>query len=242
GPNEFTLVGALNACSLCGNISQAYGIFGYIVRLGFENNVFLVNAFLTALIWHYELVEAVDVFEKCSCKDIVSWNAIIAGYLQFSYAEVPRFWVRLVGAGVKPDNFTFANVLTLAALSDPEFGLQVHAQLVKYGHGVEICVGNSLVDMYLKNQKLVDGFKAFNEMTSKEEGEKVHALKIKLGSDMDLCVDNALIDIQGGFVNEGRKYFSSITKDDGISPGDDHTTYAWLIFLAEQDKSKKLKS
>ncbi|KAK6934244.1 Pentatricopeptide repeat [Dillenia turbinata] len=168
-PNEFTLVGALNACSLSGNISQAYQIFGYIVRLGFENNVFLFNAFLTALIRHCKLAAAVDVFEKCSCKDIVSWNAIIAGYLQFSYAEVPRFWVRLVSAGVKPDNFTFASVLTgLAALSDLELGLQVHAQLVKYGHGVEICVGNSLVDMYLKNHKLVDGFKAFNEMTLKD--------------------------------------------------------------------------
>lgn len=26
-------------------------------------------------------------------------------------------------------------------------GLQVHAQLVKHGHGDEICAGNALVDM-----------------------------------------------------------------------------------------------
>ncbi|KAJ4960586.1 hypothetical protein NE237_020496 [Protea cynaroides] len=168
-PNEYTLVSALNACSLSENSSQAYQIYAWIVQLGFELNVFLMNAFLTALIRHGKLVEAVEFFEKCQVRDIVSWNAMIAGYLQFSYSEIPSFWYRMNHDGVKPDNFTFATVLTgLAALSDLKMGLQVHAQLTKYGHGDEICVGNSLVDMYLKNQNLIDGSKAFNEMPEKD--------------------------------------------------------------------------
>ncbi|XP_038894953.1 pentatricopeptide repeat-containing protein At2g13600-like isoform X4 [Benincasa hispida] len=71
--------------------------------------------------------------------------------------------------GVKPDNFTFASVFTgLAALSEFRLGLQVHGQLVKCGYGSDICVGNSLCDMYIKNQKLLDGFKAFDEMPSSD--------------------------------------------------------------------------
>jgi pentatricopeptide repeat protein len=75
----------------------------------------------------------------------------------------------MIGEGVEPDNFSFASVLTgLAPLSDLELGLQVHSQLVKCGYGVEICVGNSLADIYIKSQKLVEGFKAFDEMSVRD--------------------------------------------------------------------------
>lgn len=169
-PNEFTLVSALHACSLLGESGLARQVYAHVVKLGFEGNVYLINAFSTALIRNGRLSEAMEVFEKCPIRDIVSWNAIMAGYLELSYAEVPWFWGRMIREGeVKPDHYTFSSVLTaLAALSDIDMGLQVHAQLVKCGHGSEICVGNSLVGMYLKNLRLDEGFRAFEEMCSKD--------------------------------------------------------------------------
>ncbi|XP_058090279.1 pentatricopeptide repeat-containing protein At2g13600-like [Magnolia sinica] len=350
-PNEFTLVSALNACSLFEDTTQAYQIYALVIRSGFESNVFLTNAFLTALTRHGKLTEAKELFEKCREKDIVSWNAMMAGYLQFSYSDVWGFWCRMNREGVRPDKFTFASVLTgLAALSSMNNGLQVHAQLVKYGHGDDICVGNALVDMYLKNRSLIGGSKAFDEMPEKdvvswtqmasgcllcgepsqalkiieqmkligvkpnkftlatalnacaslasiEEGKKAHSFRIKLGNSMDACVDNALLDMyakcgcmdgasgvfrsmtdrsvitwttmimgfaqngrasdalrifdkmrvasvepnyitficvlyacsQGGFVEEGWEYFSSMARDHSISPGEDH--YACMVDL-----------
>lgn len=350
-PNEFTLVSALNACSLSERLVDAYQIYVQVVKFGFESNVFMTNAFLTAMTRHGKLAEAEELFEKCQEKDIVSWNAMIAGYLQFSYSGIWSFWCRMNREGVRPDHFTFATVLTgLAALSSMKYGLQVHAQLVKYGHGDEICVGNALVDMYLKNRDLIEGAKAFKEMphrdvvswtqmaggclqcgqpakalrvveemklmgvrpnkftlatalnacsslASLDEGKKAHGLRIKLGCDVDACVDNALIDMyakcgcmdgasrvfrsmcdrsvvswttmimgfaqnglarkalntfetmklenaelnyitficvlyacsQGGFIDEGWRYFLSMTRDHGITPGEDH--YACMVDL-----------
>ncbi|KAL9681788.1 hypothetical protein QQ045_013576 [Rhodiola kirilowii] len=170
-PNGFTLVGALNACSLCGDLSQLYQIYGFVVRLGLEPNVFLINAFLTGLIRLGKLEEAILVFDGCLNKDIVSWNAMMAGYsFWYSFSYVPGLWYRMkTESGVKPDAFTFSSVLTsLAALCDQKMGVRVHGQLVKCGHGSEICVGNSLVDMYLKCQNLADGFKAFHEIPCKD--------------------------------------------------------------------------
>lgn len=168
-PNQFTLVSALQACSLYEDLAPAFQVYSLVVRLGFESNIFLMNAFLTAMIRHCKLGEALEVFENSQDKDIVSWNAMMAGYLQYSYFHVPAFWYGMIREGVKPDSFTYATVLTgLAALSDLKMGLQVHAQLVKSGHGGEICVGNSLADMYIKNQILVDGFKAFGEMPQRD--------------------------------------------------------------------------
>ncbi|KAI4313601.1 hypothetical protein L6164_026565 [Bauhinia variegata] len=168
-PNEFTLVSALQACSLSENVTLAHQIYAFIVRLGFESNIFLVNAFLTALVRHGKLAEALEVFENCPDKDIVTWNTMMGGYLQFSYEDIPGFWCWMNHEGIKPDNFTFSSVLTgLAALCQLKMGVQVHALLVKSGYGDEICVGNSLADMYIKNQKLVEGFRAFDEMPQKD--------------------------------------------------------------------------
>nr|XP_027121655.1 pentatricopeptide repeat-containing protein At3g09040, mitochondrial-like [Coffea arabica]XP_027121656.1 pentatricopeptide repeat-containing protein At3g09040, mitochondrial-like [Coffea arabica] len=351
--NEFTLVSALHACSAADflGVVHVYQVYGLIIRLGFESNVHLLNAFLVALMRHRRLSEAFEVFEESHHRDIVSWNTIIGGYLQLSCREIPGFWVRMISEGIVPDGFTFASVLTgLAELLDFEMGVQVHGKLVKSGHGSEMCVGNALVDMYLKNRKLVEGFKAFEEiplldvsswtqmaigclncgepnvalkvigemrrkgvkpnkftlatafnvcanLTSLEEGEKIHGLRIKLGHDVDVCVENALLDMyakcgcmssalkvfrsmdewsvvswttmvmgfaqngcakealeifdemrlkrvepncitficalyacsQGGFVNEGWSYFSSMSSQYGIDPGEDH--YACMVSL-----------
>lgn len=352
-PNEFTFVSVLNACSFSNNCTLPYQIYSGIVKLGFQSNVFLANATITALIRHHKLDEASKVFNECLNKDVISWNVMIAGYLQLSYAEIPKFWHQMNNEGLKPDYFTFASALTgLAALSDLELGLQVHAQLLKCGFGDEICVGNSLVDMYIKCYRLEEGFRSFEEMAFKdviswtqmaagclqcgeprkalsviekmkgegempnkftlatslnacanlaalEEGEKIHAFRIKLGrTGIDICVDNALLDMyakcgstdaamrifeamkdrsivswttmimglaqngqakkavntfydmmrlgdanpnyitfvcvlyacsQGGLIDEGWEIFSSMSRDHGISPGEDH--YVCMVDL-----------
>lgn len=351
-PNEFTFVSALHACSFEDRLSltNAYQVYGLITRLGFESNVYLVNAFVTTLIRHGRLDEALMVFDWCSNKDIVTWNAMLGGCMQFYCSEVPRLWYRMIHEGVVPDEFSFSSVLTgLADLYVLDLGVQVHAQLVKSGHGSEMCVRNSLVDMYLKNRSLGEGFKAFEEICFKniccwaqmaagclnceepiealrvigemrragvmpdkftlstafsacantasfKEGEKLHGLRIKL-AELDVCVDNALLDMyakcgcmdgasmifqsmdehttvswttmimgyaqngypqkaleifhqmreegaepnyitficvldacsQGGLIDEGWKYFTSMSADYGILPGEDH--YACMVNL-----------
>jgi pentatricopeptide repeat protein len=147
-PNEFTFVSALQACSLTDNLTQAYQIYSLVVRSGLESNVFLLNAFLTALVRHGKLTEALQIFETSTIRDIVTWNTMMGGYLQFSCEQVPVFWRYMICKGIKPDEFTFASALTgLAAISYLEMGMQVHTHLVKSGYGDDICVGNSLVDM-----------------------------------------------------------------------------------------------
>ncbi|XP_052181175.1 pentatricopeptide repeat-containing protein At2g13600-like [Diospyros lotus] len=169
-PNEFTLSCALQLCSFSqASCLASQQIYSLIVRSGFESNVFLLNAFLAALIRHGKLADASEAFDECLYKDTVSWNTMMAGYLQLSNSELPGLWCRMNQEGVKPDNFTFASVLTgLAALSELKLGVQVHARLVKSGHGSEMCVGNSLVDMYLKNQSYNDGYRTFEEIPSKD--------------------------------------------------------------------------
>ncbi|XP_057804115.1 putative pentatricopeptide repeat-containing protein At3g15130 [Salvia miltiorrhiza] len=193
-PNEFTFVSVLHACSFAQtfHLICAFQVFAMVIKFGFENNVYLVNALLTTLIRNAELDEAAKVFEECFNRDIVSWNAVFDGFLKFSCNCIPNFWRRMIFEGVKPDAFTFATVLTgLADLSNLETGLRVHALLIKSGHRSERCVGNALVDMYLKSRRLDEGLAAFEEIPSKDvyswtqiaagcldSGEAVAALRV----------------------------------------------------------------
>ncbi|GER56712.1 pentatricopeptide repeat-containing protein [Striga asiatica] len=170
-PNEFTFVSLLHACSSSGSLDLtcAFQVYALIIRLGFESNVYLANAFLTSLIRHGRLDEAIKVFNGSYHKDVVSWNAMLDGLLKFSCDDIPRFWHQMMTEGIKPDEFTFATILTgLAELSYLEMGSRVHALVVKSGHGRERCLGNALTDMYLKSHKLDHAFRAFDEIPVKD--------------------------------------------------------------------------
>ncbi|KAH6815869.1 hypothetical protein C2S53_005584 [Perilla frutescens var. hirtella] len=274
-PNEYTFVSVLQACSFAESLDLicAFQVFALINKFGFGNNVYLVNAFLTTLIRHGKLNEAIQLFEGCLHRDIVSWNAIFDGFLKFGCNHTPHFWRRMIVEGIKPDEFTFATVLTgLAELSNLETGLQVHALLIKSGHGSERCVGNALVDMYLKSRRLNDGFATFEEIPSKDvcswtqmaagclncgeamealrmigemrragikpnkftlatglnacaslsslnEGMKMQALMAKVGDEVDVCVDNALLDMYAkcGRMDGARKAFESMKERSVVS-------------------------
>ncbi|KAF6136503.1 hypothetical protein GIB67_035062 [Kingdonia uniflora] len=75
----------------------------------------------------------------------------------------------MIHNGVKPDETSFSSVLSgLAFSTNLKWGMQVHAQLLKYVHGNDISVGDSLVDMYFKNRYVFGGANAFYEMPCKD--------------------------------------------------------------------------
>ncbi|KAM0840327.1 hypothetical protein ACQ4PT_059735 [Festuca glaucescens] len=168
-PSEFALVSALNASSFVGG-THARQLYALVLRLGFQSNVFLMNAFLTAMVRHGKLADAVRLFECACLRDIVSWNTLLAGFARHSScAQMWSLWLRMVREGAGPDGFSFSTVLSgLTADMDMAGGLQVHGQLVKSGFGDDVCVGNSLVEMYMKNRALEFGARAFAEMPRRD--------------------------------------------------------------------------
>ncbi|KAF0891102.1 hypothetical protein E2562_005180 [Oryza meyeriana var. granulata] len=71
--------------------------------------------------------------------------------------------------GVSADGFSFSTMLSgLAGSTNMATGLQVHAQLVKSGFVDDVCVGNSLVEMYMKNKELESGTRAFAKMRHRD--------------------------------------------------------------------------
>uniref|UniRef100_A0A0E0H7G2 Pentacotripeptide-repeat region of PRORP domain-containing protein n=1 Tax=Oryza nivara TaxID=4536 RepID=A0A0E0H7G2_ORYNI len=171
-PNEFTLVSALNASSFVGGagVGRARQLFALAVRLGFDSNVFLTNAFLAAMVRHGQLADAVRLFDNANAWDIVSWNTLLTAFAHRSSLRLCTLWRRMAIEGVSADGFSFSTVLSglSGSANVAATGLQVHAQLVKSGFVDDVCVGNSLLEMYMKNKQLESGIRAFTEMRHRD--------------------------------------------------------------------------
>jgi pentatricopeptide repeat protein len=170
-PNEFALTSALNASSFVGGAGtgRARQFYALAVRLGFDSNVFLLNAFLAAMVRQGQLADAVQLFDGTCVRDIVSWNTLLAGFPRRWCEQGWILWRTMAREAVGVDGFSFSTVLSgLAASGSLVSGLQVHAQLVKSGFDSDVYVGNSLVEMYMKNKCLAYGTRAFAEIRYKD--------------------------------------------------------------------------
>jgi pentatricopeptide repeat protein len=170
-PNEFALTSALNASSFVGGAGtgRARQFYALAVRLGFDSNVFLLNAFLAAMVRQGQLADAVQLFDGTCVRDIVSWNTLLAGFARRWCEQGWILWRTMAREAVGVDGFSFSTVLSgLAASGSLASCLQVHAQLVKSGFDSDVYVGNSLVEMYMKNKCLAYGTRAFAEIRYKD--------------------------------------------------------------------------
>lgn len=105
------------------------------------------------------------MYSNLTDRNIVSWNALISGYTQKGDNEGALGLFQLLKReSIWPTHYTFGNLLNACAnLADLKLGRQVHALVLKHGfrfqtgQELDIFVGNSLIDMYMKCGSVEDG-------------------------------------------------------------------------------------
>ncbi|KAL1216940.1 Pentatricopeptide repeat-containing protein [Cardamine amara subsp. amara] len=192
------------------------------------------------------------MFTKMTVRNIVSWNALIAGYTQNGEnEEALSLFVLLKKESVCPTHYTFANIIKACAdLAELHLGMQAHVHVLKHGfkfqsgEEADIFVGNSLIDMYVKCGCVEDGYLVFRKMIERDcvswnamiigfaqngygnEALELFREMLDSGEKPDHITMIGVLSACGhaGFVEEGRRYFASMTRDFGVSPLRDHYT------------------
>ncbi|KAK9103867.1 hypothetical protein Sjap_021121 [Stephania japonica] len=117
------------------------------------------------------MVEAKRVFDRMPDRNVMSWTAIIAGYVQcggFDLEAIKLFSEMMIEGRVSPNHFTFSSVLkACASLSNYAIGEQIHSNVVKSGLATVNCVGNSLISMYARSGRMEEARKAFDILFEK---------------------------------------------------------------------------
>ena len=151
-PSPVTMASLLKACGESGLGKLGQCVHGCVLALGMGNDVFV----LTSLVDMYSNVGNIDsaslVFNSMCNKTLVSWNAMISGYVQ--NGKVPESFAlfsRLVQSGAGFDSGTLVSLIQGCSLtSDLESGKSLHACVIRKGFELNLVLSTAIVDMYCK--------------------------------------------------------------------------------------------
>ncbi|KAK9109598.1 hypothetical protein Sjap_017658 [Stephania japonica] len=149
-PSEFTVVGVLNACSDLGALGEGLQVHNYLLKVGFELQIFVRTALVDMYAKCGSIVDARRGFDQLQEADIVLWTSMIGGYVQNGEnEEALNLYGRMAMEGILPNGLTMTSVFkACSSLAALEQGKQVHARTIKYGFGLEVPIGSALSTMY----------------------------------------------------------------------------------------------
>eukprot|EP01018_Ginkgo_biloba_P000403 Gb_07442 [translate_table: standard] len=165
-PNHITFASVLRACADMGGLEQVTQLHALIFRTEYESNLFLMNALLTTYAKCGRLGLAWQLFDKMPERDVISWNAVIAGYAQNGYVEETLdIYSQMQWAGIMPDHISYASVLSACASLDalPQ-GKRVHAHIIRTKSELDFPVENALITMYVKCGSVENARQLFDKM------------------------------------------------------------------------------
>eukprot|EP01018_Ginkgo_biloba_P019499 Gb_13599 [translate_table: standard] len=243
-PNEFTFAGVLRVCASEAALEQGKQIHVYVFKTGFESDVFVCSILLDMYAKCMSLEDAQGLFDKMPKHNVVSWTTMVAGYAQHGQVEKSvKLFYQMQSAGMEPNQFTFASVLmACASLATLEGGKQVHACTIKTRFEADVSVGNALVDMYAKCGNIDKSREVFDRMANRDVvswtamiagcaqngcGKEAIQLFEQLqheGMKPDPITFVGVISAcsHAGLVDEGYRYFKSMSQDYGIVPREEH--------------------
>ncbi|OMP08484.1 hypothetical protein COLO4_06420 [Corchorus olitorius] len=207
-PDRFTLSGVISACTELELESLSLGkqLHSWVIKSGLALDVCigcsLVDMYAKCTA-DGSLDDSRRVFDRMEDHNVMSWTAIITGYMQSGCRdkEAVELFCKMIKGPVLPNHFTFASVLKACGnLSDSHMGEQIYSHAIKYGFASDDCVGNSLISMYARCGRMDNAQKAFESLFEKN--------LVSYNAIVDAYAKN--LDSQGAF-----KLFNEIT-DIGI--------------------------
>ncbi|XP_059074044.1 pentatricopeptide repeat-containing protein At3g24000, mitochondrial isoform X2 [Cryptomeria japonica] len=245
--NVFVGTALLDFYFKCGRIEFACKVFETMP----EKNMVSWNAMIAGYAKNNHIEDARQVFDRMPDRNPTSWSAIIAGYAQNGQGdEAISLFCQMQLEGLKPCCRIYASVVrACASLAALESGRQIHTHIIKSQSQLNVFVGSALVDMYAKCGITNDAWRVFEEIPLRnvvtwnamiagyvqngfagralEVYEQMEQMNVKPDNVTFACVLYACSHL--GFVDEGRHYFESMSRNHNIWP--EHAHYVCMVDL-----------
>ncbi|KAL4603350.1 hypothetical protein ACB092_10G118000 [Castanea dentata] len=170
-PNEFTLSTNLKASGILGIIKNGMQIHGVCAKTGFEWVPAVANSIIDMYSKCRRISEAARLFNIMPVRDLISWNAMIAGYALEGIGDRALLLFRkMQEQGEVPDEFTYTSTLkACSGLGAMREGSQMHASLITRGFpcSIQTTIAGALVDMYAKCRNLLKAHRVFDQIEQK---------------------------------------------------------------------------
>ncbi|KAI3466546.1 hypothetical protein Pfo_023209 [Paulownia fortunei] len=165
-PSAATMACVLAACAQLGSIKLGTSIHCYMLRQQMAVDIPTQNSLVSLYAKCGLLEQSYTVFSMIGKRDIVSWNAIVAGYAQNGYLNKALYlFHEMRVADQQPDSITVVSLLqACASIGAYHQGKWIHNYVLRSCLGPCIRIGTALVDMYAKCGDLDSARKCFDRM------------------------------------------------------------------------------
>ncbi|KAL5802154.1 hypothetical protein ACOSQ3_030612 [Xanthoceras sorbifolium] len=237
----------VNLYAVCGEMGDARLLFEKMS----QRDIVTWNILVTQLIKSGDIVEACELFRRMPERNVRSWTAMISGYVQCGKPkEAVELFSEMEEAGMRPNEVTVVAVLAACAdLGALDLGRRVHKYSNRSAFRRNVTVSNTLIDMYVKCGSLEDARRVFDGMEERtifswsamiqglaihgkaEEALRIFYKMIETGMKPNGVTFIGILHACShmGLIDEGRNFFSSMTKDYGIIPQIEH--YGCIVDL-----------
>jgi pentatricopeptide repeat protein len=111
-----TFVGVLNACASVVALGNGRWAHERIIENGCESDVFVGNSLVDMYAKCGSMEDACKVFNKMSSRDVISWNAILAGFAMHLHGnKALEHFEQICEEGVEPNDVTFVCILSASS-------------------------------------------------------------------------------------------------------------------------------
>jgi pentatricopeptide repeat protein len=240
-PDKVTFVSLLGTCNAAASLFQARVIHTTILYSRFSLDTVLITSLLNAYGKCGAVRVARELFDSMISKNIVSWNAMIASYVQDGNGgEAIRLFIEMQGQGILPNKVSFIEVHP--ACSTLQKGQLLHAQFVHGGFVMDDVVASSIISMYGRWGNVKDARKVFGELHNHtlnswnaliaayglngnaEEAAELFKGMVRQGTSPDDITFVSLLAAcsHAGLLYEGHCYFLIMYQDYRIEPTAEH--------------------
>ncbi|KAI5060747.1 hypothetical protein GOP47_0025167 [Adiantum capillus-veneris] len=170
-PCDVTFTCILKACG-CARDGIATGrkLYTEVVKRAFETHVFVGNSLVDMYCKCGSLVEAQAVFDKLRTPDVISWTALLSGYVEHGLSEKALSCLSQMQAdGVPPNGISYLSGLRACqSIENLHKGQELHAEIIKEEFEGDQALGNTLIDFYVNCGLLLEAQEVFEQLPVKD--------------------------------------------------------------------------
>ena len=240
-PDNYTYPCALKACSGLENLNVGLQIHGAVVKVGLDLNLFIGNGLVAMYGKCGCLMAARRVLDEMPSRDVVSWNAMVAGYAQNArFDDALEVCKEMEALRLKPDAGTMASLLpavTNTASNNVSYVKEIFIKLAKksvvsWNVMIAVYVNNSMpaeaVNLYLQMEKnriepdavtIASILPACGDLSALSLGRRMHEYVERKKLRPNLLLENALVDMYAkcGSLQDAREVFDRMKFRDVVS-------------------------
>lgn len=165
-PNTFTFLVLLKACAHLVSLKHGRAVHFEVVKYELERDSFICNSLLDMYAKCGSLVEARKVFDGLQDKDVVSWTALIAGYVDHGLDRNALIcFDQMQVDNVDPNAITYFYCFkACATIGAIDKGRIIHMEMVIDGFEQDLLPAGMLMELYSKWGSIKEAHDIFNDL------------------------------------------------------------------------------